>query len=82
MYEMIPIAFIVVSGILLFPVVVSSAVRKIRQPPHANPGRSPEIAQLEAELQQTREELKRLSERQQFVEGLLEKRSEPSSLPR
>jgi hypothetical protein len=81
MYELIPISIIVVSGVLLFPVVVSSAIRRLRQTPHVN-ARSPEIARLEAELHQTREELQRLSERQQFIEALLEKRGEQSSLPR
>ena len=41
-----------------------------------------EIARLEAELQQTREELRLLAERQQFVEQLLEKRSENVALPK
>ena len=81
MFELIPIAIIVVSGVLLFPVVVSSAIRRLRPTPPMN-ARSPEIAQLEAELQQTKEELQRLNERQQFIEALLEKRGEPSSLPR
>jgi hypothetical protein len=83
MGEMIPIAAIVVGGVLLFPLVVGFTLRRLKPMGGAHPsGRDHEIARLEAELQHTRDELQRLSERQQFVEALLEKRSEPTSLPR
>jgi hypothetical protein len=82
MDELIPIAGIIVGGLLLFPVVVGLTIRRIRGAIETPAPRDPDIARLEAELQHTREELQRLTERQQFVEALLEKRSEPSSLPR
>ena len=81
MRELIPIAIIIVSGVLLFPIVVGTTVRRLRITP-TSVDKSKDIARLEAELQQTREELQRLSERQQFVEALLEKRPDPSALPR
>ena len=81
MGELIPIAGIVVGGILLLPLVVGWTIRSIRRTVDTPPVRDHEIARLEAELQHTREELQRLNERQQFVEALLEKRGEPASLP-
>lgn len=57
-------------------------IRRLRGAPDTLTTHDDEIARLEAELLQTREELQRLSERQQFLEGLLEKRSDPTALPR
>jgi hypothetical protein len=82
MGELIPLAGIMVSGALLFPIVVGFTIKKLRASREGSPGRDQEIARLEAELQQTRDELKRLAERQQFVESLLEKRSDSTALPR
>lgn len=84
MHTIIPLAIIIVGGALLMPVVIGTMVARLarikatRLPPV---GSDPAIARLEAELQSTRDELHRLSERQQFVEALLEKRSEPAALP-
>ena len=82
MGDLIPLAGIMVTGALLFPLVVGFAIRRLRagtREPHGDP--SGQIARLEAELQQTKEELKQLAERQQFLEALLEKRSDPNKLP-
>ena len=78
MGELIPLAGIIVTGALLFPLVVGFSIRRLRagtRAPHGDP--SGQIARLEAELQQTKEELKQLAERQEFLEALLEKRSDP-----
>ncbi len=81
MGELIPLAGIMVGGALLFPIVVGATIRRVRGSRETRPARDHEIARLEAELQHTKEALQRLTERQQFVEALLEKRNEPASLP-
>ena len=81
MSDIIPLAGLLVSGVLLFPVVVGAVIRSLRRKPDPRDPNDAEIARLEAELAQTREELHRLAERQQFVEALLEKRDEPTALP-
>lgn len=81
MGELIPLAAIVVSGMLLFPVVTVMAIGRLRKMRREAP--LPNEAghtRLEAELQQTREELQRLNERVQFMESLLEKRPDPTLL--
>jgi hypothetical protein len=84
MHEIIPLAIIIVGGALLMPIVVGTMLTRIARVKATRlqpTGNDPAIARLEAELQSTRDELQRLSERQQFVEALLEKRSEPAALP-
>jgi len=73
MGELIPIAAIIVGGVLLFPVVTLAAIARLRKMRREAPLPSEGNARLEAELQQTREELQRLNERVQFMEALLEK---------
>jgi hypothetical protein len=82
MGDLIPIAGILVTGVLLFPLVVGFAIRRLRGGTREPTGvAQDQIARLETELQQTREELKQLAERQQFLEALLEKRSDQNKLP-
>ncbi|HUP89810.1 MAG TPA: hypothetical protein VM100_10675 [Longimicrobiales bacterium] len=89
MGDLIPIAGIVVGGAITLAAIAGFFVTrlsrmkveylKMQQQAPRNDG---EIARLEAEIQHTRDELRLLSERQQFVEQLLEKRSDPTALPR
>ena len=85
--QLIPLAGILAIVILGLPMVIGSQLRRLREHVISTGGANPsakntDVARLEAELAQTREELRQLAERQHFVEQLLDKRSEPAALPK
>lgn len=86
--ELIPIVGMLMSGMITLALVAGFFVTRLskmkseRMRHEASPSYERDIARLESELAQTREEVRLLSERQQFVEQLLEKRPDPSALPR
>jgi hypothetical protein len=86
MGELIPLAGIIVGGLLGFPIVMGAVIKWIGpgNMKRKTPTEGPQVdnTHLEAELQQMKEELRRVAERQEFLEALLEKRNEPTALPR
>ncbi len=86
--EVVAIIFILTAGVLLLPFSIGMTIKFLKGSKHPLPAPGQDLTKLQAELQQVRdelalnrEEMHRLGERQQFVEALLDKRSEPLALP-
>ncbi len=86
--EVVAIIFILTAGVLLLPFSIGMTIRALKGPKQPLPPHGEDLAHLQAELQHVRdelafnrEEMKRLGERQEFVEALLDKRVDPTALP-